>query len=157
MDNVPTLAIQGPIIREVPRILCPTAVFSMDADTIKKIAGETEDKIQERKENSERLTILENGAGICKQYAKQSCEYLLSTLCKDYLLISLVLTPFFQQKAELEAPVLRPRRSPSPANKQVPEIVPPKGNIDNLFTHLMTDGAKLNFGSGSAAKSNPLK
>ena len=75
-DNVPTLAVQAPIIREVPNILCPTAVFSMDSDTIKRIAGETEEKSLERDVIVRRLKTLENGARVCKQYAKrpQSCE-----------------------------------------------------------------------------------
>ena len=48
----------------------------MDPDTIKKIAGETEEKILERNEILRRLTALESGAKICKQYAKkpQSCK-----------------------------------------------------------------------------------
>jgi len=76
-DNVPTLAIQAPIIREVPKILCPTAVMSMDADMVKHIAGETEEKILERSAILRRLSILEKGARICRQYAKrpQSCNY----------------------------------------------------------------------------------
>jgi hypothetical protein len=76
-DNVPTLAIQAPIIREVPKILCPTAVMSIDAVVVKRIAGETEEKILERGAILRRLSILEKGARICKQYAKQpqSCNY----------------------------------------------------------------------------------
>ena len=75
-DNVPTLVVQAQIIREVPKILCPTAVFSMDADVIKRIAGETQEKIDERDAILRRLAILENGARICKQYAKRphSCK-----------------------------------------------------------------------------------
>jgi hypothetical protein len=75
-DNVPTLAIQAPIIREVPKIFCPTTVFSMDPELIKRIAGETEEKIDERDAVVRRLKVLEEGAKICKQYAKrpQSCK-----------------------------------------------------------------------------------
>ena len=75
-DNVPTLAIQAPIIREVPKIFCPTAVFSMDPDMIKRIAAETEEKVSERNTVLRRLAILENGALICKRYAKrpQHCK-----------------------------------------------------------------------------------
>lgn len=70
-DNVPTLAIQGPIIREVPNIFCPTAVVSMDPDVVKRIAGETEEKTHERQAILRKLRILENGALICKRYAKR--------------------------------------------------------------------------------------
>jgi hypothetical protein len=47
----------------------------MDPDTVTKIAGEDERKILERDAAVRRLTILENGAQICKQYAKrpQTC------------------------------------------------------------------------------------
>jgi hypothetical protein len=70
-DNVPTLAIQGPIIREIPKIFCPTAVLSMDAEVVKQIAGETEEAILRRGKVLRRLEILEEGARICKQYAKR--------------------------------------------------------------------------------------
>lgn len=78
-DNVPTLVVQAQIIREVPNILCPTAVFSMDADIIKRIAGETQEKIDERERILQKLAILEDGARICKQHAKrpQSCKIFL--------------------------------------------------------------------------------
>ncbi|PMD54742.1 uncharacterized protein K444DRAFT_539458 [Hyaloscypha bicolor E] len=70
-DNVPTLVVQAPIIREVPKIFCPTAVFSMDPDVINRIAGETEEQIMERDSILRRLATLEKGALICKQYAKR--------------------------------------------------------------------------------------
>lgn len=75
-DNVPNLAIQAQIIREVPKIFCPTAVVSMDPDIVKKMAGETEEKSLEREAILQRLSILEKGFRICKQYAMrpQSCK-----------------------------------------------------------------------------------
>ena len=71
-DNVPTLVVQAPMIREVPKIFCPTAVFSMDADVVKRIAGETEEQIMERDSILRRLAILEEGALKCKQHAKRT-------------------------------------------------------------------------------------
>jgi hypothetical protein len=70
-DNVPTLAVQAPIIREISKIFCPTAVYSMDTDVVNRIAGETEEKIEERESILRRLSTLEKGALICKQYAKR--------------------------------------------------------------------------------------
>jgi hypothetical protein len=70
-DNVPTLAVQAPLIREVPKIFCPTAVFSMDTGVINRIAGETEEKIMERDSILHRLATLEKGALICRRYAKR--------------------------------------------------------------------------------------
>ncbi len=70
-DNVPTLAIQAPIIREVPKLFCPTAVYSMDAEVVNRIAGETKEKISERDTILSRLSRLEEGALICKRYAKR--------------------------------------------------------------------------------------
>ncbi|KAE9380155.1 hypothetical protein N431DRAFT_498044 [Stipitochalara longipes BDJ] len=70
-DNVPTLAVQAPIIRGVPNIFCPTAVFSMDTEIVNRIAGESEEKIMERESILRRLATLEKGAQICKQYAKR--------------------------------------------------------------------------------------
>lgn len=74
-DNVPTLAIQAPIIKGLPKVFCPTAVFSMDLDIVKKIAREDEGKTLEREALARRLEILQNGARICKQYEKrpQTC------------------------------------------------------------------------------------
>ncbi len=69
MDNVPTLAIQGPIVRQIPKMLCPTEVYKMDTTLIAKIASESEEKTHAREEVVRRLTILEAGARICKQYA----------------------------------------------------------------------------------------
>jgi len=69
-DNVPTLAVQAPIIRGAPSIFCPTAVFSMDTETVHQIAGESEEKVMEREAIQGRLATLEKGALICKQYAK---------------------------------------------------------------------------------------
>ena len=69
MDNVPSLAIQAPIVREVPSMLCPTAVYSMDADVVMKIAGESDDKTLHREELLRQLDILNAGARICKQHA----------------------------------------------------------------------------------------
>ncbi len=40
MDNVPNLAIQIPIVREIPDMFCVDAVGSMDADLIVQIAGD---------------------------------------------------------------------------------------------------------------------
>jgi len=81
-DNVPTLAIQSPIIREVPKLLCPTTAFSMEADIIKRIAGETEEKVLEREAIERKLNVLDHGAQICKQHAKrpQTCKGLETVL-----------------------------------------------------------------------------
>jgi hypothetical protein len=75
-DNVPALAIQSPIIRQVPQIFCPTTIFSMKADIIKQMAGETDEKVNEREEIERRLEILNKGADICKIHAKrpQACQ-----------------------------------------------------------------------------------
>lgn len=70
-DNVPTLAIQAPIIREAPKTFCPTVVYSMNTGVVNRIAGETEEKIMERDAILRRLATLEKGALICKQYAKR--------------------------------------------------------------------------------------
>jgi len=69
MDNVPTLAIQAPIVRKLPTMLSPVAVSKMDVEVIKKIAGESEKKVDERDETLRRLEKLQNGARICKEYA----------------------------------------------------------------------------------------
>ena len=69
MDNVPCLAIQSPIIRQLPSIFCPTAVSSMDSDLLEKIAGESKDKVLLRKELKLTLAKLRDGARMCKMYA----------------------------------------------------------------------------------------
>jgi len=69
-DNVPTLAVHAPIIRGAPNIFCPTAVFTMDTETVNKIAGESEEKVREREAIQGRLATLEEGARICNKYAK---------------------------------------------------------------------------------------
>ena len=69
MDNVPTLAIQAPIVRKLPTMLSPVAVSKMDVEVIKKIAGESEEKVRKREETLRKLEKLETGARICKEYA----------------------------------------------------------------------------------------
>ena len=69
MDNVPTLAIQAPIILAVPSMLSPTAVSSMTGDMVAKLAAESEEQRSCREELERRRETLENGARICKQYA----------------------------------------------------------------------------------------
>jgi hypothetical protein len=73
-DNVPTLAVQAPIIREVPNIFCPTAVYSMDTGIVNRIAGETEEKIMEREAVLRRLASLEKGALTCKKFTKHTLQ-----------------------------------------------------------------------------------
>ena len=68
MDNVPTLAIQGPIVRELPNVFNSTAVYQMSTDLIEKIAGEDEGKVRERAELSSKLETLKTGQRICRQY-----------------------------------------------------------------------------------------
>ena len=76
-DNVPTLAVQAPIIREVPKVFCPTAVYAMDAGVVNRIAGETEEKMMERDSIQRRLAALEKGASVCKEYSQrpQQCKH----------------------------------------------------------------------------------
>ena len=69
MDNVPTLAIQAPILRNMHSILNPSSINRMSADIIAEIAGETKEKTLEREEIVGLLATLENGARICRQYA----------------------------------------------------------------------------------------
>lgn len=69
MDNVPTLAVQAPIVRKLPAMLSPVAVSKMNVEVIQKIAGESEEKVREREETLRRLEKLETGARICKEYA----------------------------------------------------------------------------------------
>lgn len=79
MDNVPTLAIQAPIIRKIPDMLSPSAISSqMGKDIISKIAGESEEKVRHREETLTRLKKLENGARICRQYAVRPSSRKLS-------------------------------------------------------------------------------
>ena len=40
MDNVPNLAVQIPIVREIPDIFCVDAVRLIDADLIVQIVGD---------------------------------------------------------------------------------------------------------------------
>jgi hypothetical protein len=81
-DNVPTLAIQAPIVRQVPKIFCPIAISFMDEVKIKRIAGESEEKTFERNATLNRLRILEEGARICKQHARrtQACKFFETSL-----------------------------------------------------------------------------
>jgi hypothetical protein len=72
LDNVPTLAIQGPIIRKVPKIFCPTVVNDMDSVKVNEIAGESEERVSYRKELLQKLATLENGARICHRFSLKS-------------------------------------------------------------------------------------
>jgi hypothetical protein len=72
MDNVPTLAIQGHIVRQVPTMFQPSDVNKMSDELVAKIAGESEEKTRFREETLMRLTKLEEGARICKQNIPRS-------------------------------------------------------------------------------------
>ena len=78
IDNVPTLAVQAPILRNLHTILNPRVVNKMDANVIKQIAGESEEKTREREEILRKLATLEAGARICKQYAMRPGSGMLS-------------------------------------------------------------------------------
>jgi len=69
MDNVPSLAIQAPIVREIPSMLCPADVYSMASEIVAKVAGESEEKTAHRAQLLHERQTLENGSRICKQYA----------------------------------------------------------------------------------------
>ena len=79
MDNVPSLAIQAPIVLKVPSMLCPKSVFSMDPELVAKIAGESDEKIMYREEIQRKLATLRAGARICKQYATRTQSCMLPT------------------------------------------------------------------------------
>ena len=72
MDNVPSLAIQLPIVREIPNMLCPTAVFKMSAELVMKLARESKETALHREGLLHKLETLEAGASLCKQYAVRS-------------------------------------------------------------------------------------
>ncbi|MCJ1479574.1 hypothetical protein MMC13_008260 [Lambiella insularis] len=72
MDNVPTLAIRAHIVLKVPSMLCPTSVYSMDAELVAKIAGESEERTSYREDLQRKLATLKTGANICKQHAVRS-------------------------------------------------------------------------------------
>ncbi|KAI9731616.1 MAG: hypothetical protein M1818_007746 [Claussenomyces sp. TS43310] len=69
MDNVPNLAIQAPIIREVPSMFSPKATSKMDPGLIERIAKESPETTKKREEIVKNLEILEAGARTCKEYA----------------------------------------------------------------------------------------
>ncbi|KFZ04293.1 hypothetical protein V502_10260 [Pseudogymnoascus sp. VKM F-4520 (FW-2644)] len=69
MDNVATLAIQALIVRKLDEVLCPITVFRMTHELVTQIAGESEEKMQEREEIISKLSTLEAGAHICTQYS----------------------------------------------------------------------------------------
>jgi len=69
MDNVPSLAIQAPIVREISSMLCPADVYLMSSEIVEKVAGESEEKTAHRSQLLRKRQTLDNGARICKQYA----------------------------------------------------------------------------------------
>src|SRR3954463_4747800 len=143
-DNVPTLAVQAPIIREVPKVFCPTAVYSMDIGVVNRIAGETEGKIMERDAIMRRLATLEKGALICKQYAKRphQSKHHQSLLYKLKLRIPV---PSFSSDESGISELLVPRpRTPGndgsdtpgkqPSHKGFPESVNKAGSTSGATT-----------------------
>jgi len=69
IDNVPNLVVRATIASRLPSMFCPKSVFAMEPDLVKKIASETEDNRLKRQEITVKLTALEAGNGLCKQYA----------------------------------------------------------------------------------------
>jgi hypothetical protein len=76
MDNVPNLAI-APIIKKLDEMLCPTSVSEADDELVTKIAGESAEKIEERKRILSKLAILEKAARTITQYMRPPCKFML--------------------------------------------------------------------------------
>ncbi|KFY42057.1 hypothetical protein V494_02635 [Pseudogymnoascus sp. VKM F-4513 (FW-928)] len=155
MDNVPTLAIQAPIVRKLDEVLCPTTVFRMPLELVTKIAGESEEKMQERNEILSKLSTLEAGAQICRQYAMrpQSCEYATTSYGVDKDINILAAT------TSLKAP---PRSPTVPLNPTFGAALfenrtPPKGTVTGgLFGSTLTNSSSRTsniFGSETPSKS----
>jgi hypothetical protein len=69
IDNVPNLVVRAIIASCLPSMFCPKSVFAMDADRVNKIAAETEEKRLHRQEITDKLSAMETGNSLCKQYA----------------------------------------------------------------------------------------
>lgn len=76
LDNVPTLAIQAPIVRALPSMFSPLAVSRMAPEEVKRIAEESEEIGRHREQLERQLGTLNEGLRTCKQYAKrmQTCN-----------------------------------------------------------------------------------
>lgn len=85
MDNVPSLAIQAPIVRGIPSMLCPADVYSMTSEIVAKVAGESEEKTAHRAQLLHKRRTLETGSRICKQFAVRPshCKLPSNTLPMD--------------------------------------------------------------------------
>ena len=69
IDNVPNLVVRAIIASQLASMFCPKSVFVMAPDMVAKIASESEDKKLLRHEINDKLTVLEAGNILCKQYA----------------------------------------------------------------------------------------
>ncbi|KAH6721518.1 P-loop containing nucleoside triphosphate hydrolase protein [Leptodontidium sp. MPI-SDFR-AT-0119] len=140
-DNVPTLAVQAPIIRAIPETFCPTAVYLMPGTVVHNIAGETEEKTVEREAILRRLATLEKGALICKQYAKRPQQG-LNVLSERFVPGPRTLGDEGKNT---------PGKSPS-APTFFPDSVPKAGSTPNIFGHLSVP-SQVGIGSRSEAPS----
>lgn len=69
IDNVPNQLVRAIIVSPLANMFCPKSVIAMSHDLIGKLASETEEKAVLRKEISDKLTALDAGNELCKQYA----------------------------------------------------------------------------------------
>lgn len=69
IDNVPNLVVRANIASRLSSLFCPKSVFAMNHELVAKIASESEEKKAQRQDICNRLSALEAGNELCKQYA----------------------------------------------------------------------------------------
>ena len=68
VDNVLTLAVWAPMVREIPDIFSPDKVNHMTTEEVQELAGESTERIEHRAEMLRKLEALERGRKACGVY-----------------------------------------------------------------------------------------
>ncbi|KAI9832289.1 MAG: hypothetical protein M1819_004467 [Sarea resinae] len=71
IDNVPIQVLESEFINGLSSVFDPTGVLNMDAELVAKVAGESEERQNQREDLQKKLEILHQSDATCKAYASR--------------------------------------------------------------------------------------
>ncbi|KAJ4290872.1 hypothetical protein N0V90_010068 [Kalmusia sp. IMI 367209] len=133
IDNVPNLVVRAIIASRLPAMFCPQSVCAMSPDLVRKIASETEDKTVRRQELSAKLTALEAGHDLCKQYALRVVYLKHDSIASEPPLAPYSPIIYGNNLQSLPSPSRQPKNTLRPYSPARPERRQPKSLANILY------------------------
>ena len=72
IDDVSVLVVEGCLVQKLSTLLPPEDVYDFPEDLVKRVAGEKETVIAERKRLEEKLKVLEKGMAKLRPYSRSN-------------------------------------------------------------------------------------